>query len=200
VKEKNIYINESELIAGIKAGNEDAFRLLVEKYQTKVKRTCMGFVHSADDADDIAQDVFIEVFLSATKFRSDSALSTWIYRIAVNKSLNFIRNKSKRKVISLFQSVTGDDKTAIRGLVSGKEYCPDNDLKNSEHAKVIENAMNKLAPKQKTAFILSKYDDLSYDKIAGIMGTSISSVESLIFRAKQNLQKNLYHYYKKNLL
>lgn len=199
MKENNLYKTESDILSGIKSGDQEAFRFLVEKFSNKVKRTCFGFVQSEADADDIAQDVFVEVFLSSGKFRGESSLSTWIYRIAVNKSLNYIRSTGSRKLMSLFERVA-DDKTFSPEPASNADYCPDSDLKRSEQAKAIKQALNLLAPNQKSAFILSKYDDLSYEEIADVMGTTVSSVESLIFRAKQNLQKSLYSFYKKNML
>lgn len=199
MKERSFYTDESDLISALKSGDHEAFRYLVEKFRNKVKRTCIGFVQSDADADDIAQDVFVEVFLSAKEFRGNSSLATWIFRIAVNKSLNFLRSSKRRKIVSLFERV-GEDEKIITEPSSGPDHCPDNDLKRSDQSKAIEQAMNLLAPSQKTAFILNKYDDLSYAEVAEIMGTTVSSVESLIFRAKQNLQKSLFTFYKKNIL
>jgi len=82
---KDKYSTEAELIDAIRSGDHEAFRWLVEIYQEKIIRTCKGFVHSHNDAQDIAQEVFIEVFQSIDKFRGDSGISTWIYRITVNK-------------------------------------------------------------------------------------------------------------------
>jgi RNA polymerase sigma factor (sigma-70 family) len=194
------YSSESELIKGLQSGEPDSFRYLVDKFQVNVIRTCKGFVHSLADAEDIAQDVFIEVFESAGKFRGDSELSTWIYRITVNKSLNFLRSSGRKKIVSLFDTFLSSDNGPVPEPVSGNETCPDIIINNKEQSIAITNAMNSLTVKQKTAFILNKYDDLSYKEIAGIMETSVSSVESLIFRARSNLQKKLFGFYKKNIL
>ncbi len=200
MKGKDINIKESELIRGIKAGDNDSFRYLVEKFQSKVIRTCMAFVHSETDAEDIAQEVFIEVFLSISEFREDALLSTWIYRITVNKSLNFLRKKGRRKIFELVENLGGEKNGTFEESVSGNEFSPDNEIKRSEQQKAISQALDRLNKKQRIAFILSKYDDLSYEEIAKVMQTSVSSVESLIFRAKQNLQRSLYKFYKKNIL
>jgi RNA polymerase sigma-70 factor (ECF subfamily) len=192
------YSNDTELADAIRAGSNDAFRRLVELYQDKVIRTCMGFVHSYADAEDIAQDVFVEVYQSIEKFRGEAGLSTWIYRIAVNKSLNFLRSAGRRKIFSFFDNTDGDNDSHVKNIASGREYCPDEELQKSEKSKAINQAMSKLPASQKTAFILSKYDEMSYQEIAEIMNISVSSVESLLFRARQNLRKSLHKFYKNN--
>ena len=89
-------MTENQLINGIQSGDESAFRELVEAFQKQVFNTCNSIVHNTHDADDLSQEVFIEVFRSAGSFRGDSKLSTWIYRIAVNKALNHIRYLKRR--------------------------------------------------------------------------------------------------------
>lgn len=193
-------VQDSDFLQGLKSGNEEYFRFLVDKYQVKVIRTCKGFVHSLADAEDIAQEVFIEVYESAGKFRGNSELSTWIYRIAVNKSLNFLRSARRRKVLSLFDTFISSDELSVPEPSSGDYLSPDSNINNDEQSKAINSAMATLPAKQRTAFVLSKYEDLSYKEIAVIMETSLSAVESLIFRARENLQKKLFGFYKKNLL
>jgi len=99
-------MNDHELILKITQQNDhSAFTLLVDKYQKMVVNTCRGFVNSYADAEDLAQEVFIELFESLPEFRHESKLSTWIYRIAVNKSLNHIRKKKRENIFSSFVSI-----------------------------------------------------------------------------------------------
>jgi RNA polymerase sigma-70 factor (ECF subfamily) len=105
-------MSETEIIKRLQQGDEQAFRQLVENYQKQVVNTCYGLVHSTEDAEDIAQDVFIEVFRSIQNFRADAKLSTWIYRISVNRSLNFIRDNKRRKWSFLFDDAAPAKKTA----------------------------------------------------------------------------------------
>jgi len=200
LKPSGNHLNETELIAAIKSGDHGAFRFLVEEYQDKVIRICKGFVHSITDAEDIAQEVFIEVYQSVNKFRGDSGLSTWIYRIAVNKSHNFLRSVSRGKIVSFFEYPGTEKPVTANDPVASPEFCPDDDLRKSEQAEAVKQALDGLPSKQRTAFVLSKYEDLTYKEIAAVMDVTIPSVESLIFRAKQNLQKRLYIFYKKNIL
>lgn len=174
-------------------GDENAFRELVETYQQIVFRTCMGVLHVTRDADDVTQEVFIEVFQSVGKFRADSKISTWLYRIALNKSLNHIRDNRKHKP-SRFSSFERNPEVSGSVAIEG----PDQILQNKEKKKILDQAIDSLPEKQKKAFILNKYENLSYKEIAQVMKLSVSSVESLLFRAKQNLQKKLLDCYRKS--
>jgi len=191
-------MSDNELIDAIKTGNDQAFRELVDRYQVLVLNTCKALVHYMEDAEDLAQEVFIEAFRSADKFRGDAKLSTWLYRIAVNKSLNFIRDNKRRK---FFQSVSGN-------LLSTKEldvpvndvgHRPDLEVENEQRRQNIYKAIDQLPENQRAAFTLNKFEDLSYKEIAEVLELSVSSVESLIHRAKLNLQKKLYQCYKKGI-
>ncbi len=93
------------IIKRIQDGDERSFRILVEQHNQLVLRTCMGFVHDQHDAEDLAQEVFVEVYHSIEKFRKESKLSTWIYRIAVNKSLNFIRDNKRKRLLQSIENV-----------------------------------------------------------------------------------------------
>ena len=192
---------ESEIIDQLQQGSEAAFKELVENYQKMVINTCYGMIHNLEDAEDVAQDVFIEVFRSIKNFRSDSKISTWLYRIAINRSLNFIRDYRRKKwfhSIDNHQKRPGENKWS--GLVTGKEENPDFGMEMSERAQMLFDSIGSLPKNQQVAFTLSKYEDLSYKEISEVMNLSVSSVESLIFRAKKNLQKKLYVCYKKKCI
>lgn len=184
------------MIEELKNGSEKAFRELVESYKNKVVNTCFGFVHNYDDADDIAQEVFIEVFNSIKYFKEDSTLSTWIYRIATNKSLDFIRKSKRKKRWADLTRLSLSDNENINNLVTDSKN-PFDVLEDKERFAALNNAIDKLPENQKASFTLHKYEDLSYKEIAEILDTTISSVESLMHRARKNLQKTLYNYYKK---
>ena len=98
-------MNDRELIREVRDGSAVAFKELVDRYKNLVVNTCYGFVRNYDDAQDLAQDVFIEVHKSGDRFRGQAKPSTWLYRIAVNKSLNFIKAKKRRKWIQSFHAV-----------------------------------------------------------------------------------------------
>ncbi len=184
-------MTEQDLITGLKEGNSLAFKELVANYQLPVINTCLGIVQNRHDAEDLTQDVFVEIFRSVANFRADSKLSTWIYRIAVNKSLNFVRKQKGRRWISSledFLKVKPEPETS--GFASS-------DVERSETGREIHQALSSLPENQRIAFTLNKYDELSYKEIAEVMNLSVPSVESLIHRAKQGLQKKLWASYKK---
>ncbi len=190
-------MTDKELIKAIKKDDQQAFKQLVEKNQQMVVNTCNGFLHNIADAEDIAQDVFIEVFLSVHKFREDAKLSTWLYRIAVNKSLNHIRDNKKHKILKSIDSFFTSDKNIEIEIPDNSSSQPEEIIEEKERSQILSYSINSLAKNQKIAFTLNKYDDLSYKQIAEIMDLSLSSVESLIHRAKKNLQKKLLNHYKK---
>ncbi len=190
-------MNDKKLIDLIEKNKPAGFKNLVDKYQRLVINICYGFVHNRQDAEDIAQDVFIEVYRSIERFHRKSKLSTWLYRIAVNKSLNYIRDNKKN---TWFQSldILFNENTNAKVLEpeDSKNNMPDKITENKETSGYIYEAINALPENQQIAFTLKKYEDLSYKEIADVMKLSLSSVESLIFRAKKNLQKKLIEHYK----
>lgn len=191
-------MTEKEFVRDLKLGKQSAYSKLIDDFQQKVFSTCMSFVPNTEDAEDIAQDVFVEVFNSIGKFKSNSKLSTWIYRITTNKCLEFIRKKNTKKRFAFMQSITGNaiplDKTSYFTEMNHPGIL----LENKERSETLFLAINRLPESQKIVFTLHKVDGKSYQEISDIIKKSLSSVESLMFRAKKNLQKILENYYMKN--
>jgi len=155
-------------------------------------------VPNKEDAEDIAQEVFLEVFKGIRKFKGNSKLSSWIYRITVNKSLEFIRKKNTKKRFAFFQALKGDEMPLDKTSYFTEFKHPGILLENKEDSERLYVAINRLPDDQKIAFTLSKIQGLTYKEISEITEKSISSIESLLFRAKKNLQKDLYNFYKSN--
>ncbi len=191
-------LDESDIVNGIKDKNQEIFRLFVEAWQQKIINTCLGFTNNFEDAQDLAQEVFIEVYNSIEKFRGDSMLSTWIYRITVNKSINYIKKRKRNKFISLFFNESDSNSNIVDSFENWENNVDDYMVQN-ERRKILHKALQSLPEKQRIAFTLHKIEDVSYKNIAEIMELSITSVESLIHRAKINLQKKLLKYYKEIL-
>lgn len=196
---EQLSMTDQELIEQIKSGNQSAFRQLVDRYQLLVFNTCVGFVGNQQSAEDLSQEVFIETYRSIDKFRGEAKLSTWLYRISVNKSLNHLRDYKKHnrvKSIERFFYGEKEEKLEVADYIYG---ATDASMEQQQHAKELHTAMDSLPQNQKIAFTLHKLDSMSYLKIAEVMDISLSSVESLIHRAKKNLQKKLRTYYLQNL-
>ncbi len=187
----------SSFIEALQRQEPRAFERLVNEYKDQMVNTCYGFLQNTEDAEDVAQEVFMEVFKSIHKFRAEAKLSTWMYRIAVNKSLNLIKKKKRKQWIGSLQNFFGGEEVA-KQVPDNQQVSPQQQIEQAERRKVLQQAIEQLPNSQKIAFTLHKYEDLSYKEIAEVMDTSLSAVESLLHRAKKNLQKKLHHYYHSN--
>ncbi|HEX7321216.1 MAG TPA: sigma-70 family RNA polymerase sigma factor [bacterium] len=173
---------DAQTVKEVMQGDENAFERLVKKYQQPVFNIVYRYVGNYDDAEEVAQEVFMKVWHHAKGFKGKSKFSTWLFRIAVNQCLDH-RHKNKRPVESLDNIIQ-------------KEITPES-LKYERNAeleskrKIVRKAIDELPERQRMALVLSKFEEKPYKEIAQIMGTSLSSVESLIFRAKGNLKKKL---------
>ena len=191
-------MTEEHFIDLLKKGDQDAFRTLLSQYSDRVFNTALGLLQHQEDAEDITQEVFVEVYQSIPAFRLQSKLSTWIYRITVTKSLELLRSNKRKKRSGIVLSLFGKEQ---RINVSTNEpfYHPGVSLENKEMSAVLFKAIQQLPLHQRTAFTLHKLEAMSYAELAGVMNVSVSSVESLLFRAKQKLKMLLGNYYEQNL-
>ncbi len=180
-------MNDSELVTNIKKGDSYAFKQLFEQHQHMVYNICYRMSGSRAEAEDITQDVFIKIFHSIEKFRGEAKLSSWIYRIAVNTCLKKQRRKKLENMLSL-EFLFQDKK---KPELPSPDNTPDQQIEISEKEQIVQDAIHQLSKRQKTALILHRYEDLSYDEIATVMEISLSAVESLLHRAKENLAKML---------
>ena len=189
-------MDEKEFIKKLVAGNQVAFDQLIDAYQQKIFGTCISFIPNKEDAEDVAQEVFLEVFKSISKFKSNAKLSTWIYKITTNKCLEFIRKKKTKKRFAFMQTLSGDDLPIAMTPYFVEINHPGILLENKEKTALIFKAIDTLPAQQKVIFTLAKIDGKRYQEIVEITGKSLSSVESVLFRAKKNLQKKLANFYK----
>ena len=189
--------DEDRLIAALKAGDAAAFKELVIQYQDRVYNTVLGILKSSEDAEDIAQEVFIEIYQHIHQFEQKAKLSTWIYRISLTKAWEFIRyKKRKKRFASLISLWNGKED----GMIEAPDFHhPGVVMEEQEHARALFRAIAKLPENQQNAFILHKLEGLSYAEIGEVLQTSLSSVESLMHRAKMNLRKHLHDYYQQEL-
>jgi len=191
-------LSDQFFILQLKRGEAAAFNTLVRNYGDKVYNTVLGIVQHKENAEDVAQEVFAEVFASVKNFKAEAKLSTWVYRIAVSKALEFNRYKHRRKRSGIIQSLFGADETIDAGETPF--YHPGVRLENKEMSAILFKAIAKLPEAQQTAFVLNKTEGLSYNEIAEIMNKPASAIESLLVRAKKNLYRLLKTYYNENIL
>ncbi|MCX6146765.1 MAG: RNA polymerase sigma factor [Candidatus Kapabacteria bacterium] len=188
-------LDESNIVDRLKNEDKSAFEVIVSNYSYKVLNTCYKFLQNREDAEDIAQEVFIEVFQSIRTFRSESKISTWIYRIAVTKCLDEIKKRNRKKRLSDLGKLLHIDE--IINLISS-DSPSDQKIKEEEKMAEINQALNKLPDNQRIAFTLSKIDGYSNSEIADIMNISMIAVESLIYRSKKKLNDELKNILKNN--
>lgn len=189
-------MNELDLIQQLRAGDELAFKSLVTNYQDLVYNTALGIVQNSADAEDVAQEVFIQVYRSIDQFKGDARLSTWIYRITTTKALDHIRSRKRKKRFAFITSLFGPNDELVHEPIDFQH--PGVTLDRKEQAALLFQMIAQLPENQKVAFTLHKTEELSYQEIADVMQLSVSAVESLLFRARQNLRKLLEKYYAQN--
>jgi RNA polymerase sigma-70 factor (ECF subfamily) len=172
--------SDEELITSFQNGDESAFNKLVLRYQERIYWTIRRFVGHHDDADDILQDVFIRVYNSLNEFRGESNFFTWLYRISVNVSLNFLKKRKIRMVLRIDESIS-------ESVASGTD--PVLEYEEKEKQEIIRNAIEKLPLKQKTVFVLRFYEQLSYEEISKILKISIGGLKANYFHAIKKIEE-----------
>lgn len=189
-------MTEWELIEQLKLKNNEAFKIVVDTWQDMVYNTVLSIVQNAEDAEDVSQEVFIQVYESIKNFKGDSKFFTWIYRIVVSKSLDHLRKRKRKKRFAFIQSLFGE----VEGLIHDPPdfFHPGIALENKENAAELFKAITTLPQNQNIAFLLNKVEGLTYQQISEVMKISEAAVDSLLHRAKKNLRKNLESYYRYN--
>ncbi len=168
--------------------NKSDFLSIYNQYKVLVFNIALHYLQNVEDAEEITQDVFLKIHERLGTFHKKSSLKTWIYRITINKSLDLIKHKKSAKRFFIFGKKS--ENASELSAISTFEH-PGIDLVNKENAAILFKIINELPENQKTAFILSKLDGLGNSEISEIMNLSISSVESLLFRAKTTLREKL---------
>lgn len=164
------------------------FEQVYNMYSVMVYNVALHYVQNIEDAEEITQDVFLKTHQSLSTFKEQATLKTWIYRITINHSLDFLKKKNSKKRFFVFGKKSSN--TFEINNTAAFEH-PGIQLENKENAKILFDTINGLPEKQKTAFILTKVDGLSNPEVAEIMEMSISAIESLVFRAKKSLKERL---------
>ena len=185
-------MNYPELIVQLQQGDQSAFKRLVDEWEDMVYNTVLGIVQNPDDADDITQEVFVQVYQSVSSFKGESKLSTWLYRIAVNCALDHVKKMKRKRRFGFVQSLFGSREEEIQPAEFDH---PGVLMEKKEKAGELFKAVEKLPDNQRIAFTLNKLEGQSYLEIAEIMNTTLYAVESLMGRAKANLKKILKDYY-----
>ena len=176
--------SDEELIRLVAAGDEASFARLVDRYQRAVFSTTRRYLGSSPDVEDLAQDVFASVWQNARRFEGRSKFSTWLYRIVVNRCL-----KHRRKHHVALESL--DEPNAEAPVPEPLTVEFNQRLEQERKSRIVNQAISELPERQRLALILTRFEGKSYEEAGEIMGVSLSAIESLILRAKENLAKRL---------
>ncbi|MDO8958275.1 MAG: RNA polymerase sigma factor RpoE [Rhodocyclaceae bacterium] len=178
------------LVERVQSGDQEAFGLLVSKYQRKLLRLVMRFVRDAAEAEDVTQEAFIKAYRALPGFRGESAFYTWLYRIGVNAAKNWLVARGRR--MSTVSEITGDDATDIDdGGLLRDDATPEQLLMSKQIGETVNAAMDALPEDLRTAIALREIEGLSYEEIAQVMDCPIGTVRSRIFRARDAIAARL---------
>ncbi len=186
-------MNENELISRLKLGEEPAFKILVETYQDRVYSSVLSILQNIAEAEDAAQETFIQIYESINSFKGESTLATWIYKIAIRKALEKIRKKKNRErlhyILPWWMPI--EERSLDAAYLN-----PGIKSEHKEKATIILKAISELPNNQRVAFTLIRVQGMRHEEASEIMQLSIKAIESLLSRAKENLKNKLKHYYK----
>lgn len=185
---------DAALMLRVKQGDTDAFTELVEKYKQPVMNLVYRTVHDATEAEDLAQNVFVQVFKSASRYQSTAKFSTWLFTIARNLCLNEIRRRSRHPAESLDAPHSEQEDQPLRQFEDKHTFSPPERLLQGELAGKIEEALADLPENQRSAILLCRQEELSYEEIAEVLGCSVSATKSLIHRGRETLKERLKTY------
>jgi RNA polymerase sigma-70 factor (ECF subfamily) len=185
---------DAVLMLRVKRGDLAAFEELVEKYKQPVINMLYRTLPDAAEAEDLAQNVFIQVYKSADRYRASAKFSTWLFTIARNLCLNEIRRRARHPAESLDVPHPEHDHEPARQFEDGREPGPDVALLHTELEQRIEEAVRALPESQRLAIVLCRQQELAYEDISEVLGCSLSATKSLIHRARETLKQRLKPY------
>ncbi|AEE91753.1 RNA polymerase, sigma-24 subunit, ECF subfamily [Tepidanaerobacter acetatoxydans Re1] len=177
---------EKDLVRRAKRGDISAFEDLISGYEKKVYNTAYRFFNNAEDAMDVSQEIFIKIFTSLRRFREDSSFSTWLYRIAVNTCIDFLRKK-REDVFPIKEEIAMDDKIKL----GFQTELPEEFVEKQETKQAIMKAISTLPEEQRICIILRDVQGFSYTEISDILSCSLGTVKSRLFRGRRALKENL---------
>jgi RNA polymerase sigma-70 factor (ECF subfamily) len=179
------------LISQVAGGDEPAFHRLVDAHYAPVFDTCCRILGNREDAEDVTQDVFVQVHRKARTFRGESKLSTWLYRISVNLCLNHLRKRKRERFLGFLSLSEPRGERAGKAVETPESRRPDSELEADERSRILNDALEALPDRQRAAIVLNKCEGLSHQEIADVLLVTPAAVESLVHRAKVTLQRRL---------
>lgn len=195
IREGSALLTDHELIAAVGQGDEDAFRLIVERYRNQIVNFIYKMLNDYDRATELAQETFLRIYTTAHKYQATYSFSTYIYRIASNLAISELRQRKRRRWVSIFNPFGARDGEEERELIL-PDTAPlqDETLIDSDRRKAVARAIQSLPEKYRLTLVLRDVEGLSYDEIAEVTGLSEGTVKSRINRARNLLRDKLQKY------
>jgi RNA polymerase sigma-70 factor (ECF subfamily) len=187
---------DAALMLRVKRGDAEAFAALVDKYQQPIVNLLARTLRDPSEAEDLAQNVFVQAFRAAHRYEISARFSTWLFTIARNAALNELRRRSRHPADSLDAAGEEQENHPARQFEDHKSDSPPSSLLQKELETKTEEALDALPENQRTAILLCQQDELSYEEIAEVLGCSLSATKSLIFRGRETLKQKLKPYLK----
>jgi len=185
---------DAALMLRVKQGDAAAFTQLVDKYKQPVMNLAYRTLRDVTEAEDLAQNVFVQVYKSAGRYQPAAKFSTWLFTIARNLCLNEIRRRSRHPAESLDQTHAEADDQPLYQVEDKRVAAPPEQLLHGELEQKITDALAELPENQRTALLLCRQEELSYEEIAEVLGCSLSATKSLIHRGRETLKSKLKPY------
>ena len=188
--------DESALVAQAKAGDQNAFAELVNRYERKIYRLAKNITRNDEDAEDVLQDAFLKAYTHLDNFKGDSKFYTWIVRIAVNEALMRLRKRKTDRSVPLDEPVELGEETVQREIAVWDDN-PEQQYSQEEWRKILDEAVDSLKPDFRTVFVLRDIEELSTEETAETLGISVPAVKSRLLRARLALRERLTRQFKR---
>lgn len=185
---------DAALMLRVKEGDREAFAELVERYKQPVINLIARTINDPTEAEDLAQNAFVQAYKSAHRYEVTAKFSTWMFTIARNLALNEIRRRSRHPASSLDETFDDNEDQPVHQAIDRSTPGPTDDLLRGELVDKVDEAVNSLPEKQRTALLLCREDEMSYEEIADVIGCTLSATKSLIHRARETLKQKLKPY------
>jgi RNA polymerase sigma-70 factor (ECF subfamily) len=185
---------DAALMLRVKEGDRMAFAELVDRYKQPVTNLIARTINDPTEAEDLAQNAFVQAYKSAHRYEVTAKFSTWLFTIARNLALNEIRRRSRHPADSLDETFDDNEDQPVRQAVDRRSAGPTEDILREELVDKVDEAVNALPEKQRTALLLCREEEMSYEEIAEVIGCTLSATKSLIHRARETLKEKLKPY------
>ncbi len=187
--------SDVDLMLAVQAGDDAAFSVLVERHKSAVVNLTYRYLGNFADAEDLAQEVFLKVYGARARYRPEAKFTTWMYRIAVNTSLNEVRNRKNRPTFRAASLVdAGQDEETAAAVADERAAAPAVEVERRELNERVRAAVDQLPERQRMALLLNKFHGLSYEELASTFDLTIQAIKSLLTRARENVRQQIAPY------